>query len=54
MTLFARFTKPLVWLVDHSTALVLKLLGIGGQTGGHGIHSVEELKRSCARVRTRA
>jgi CBS domain containing-hemolysin-like protein len=44
MTLFARVATPLVWLVDHSTALVLRLLGVGGQTGGHGIHTVEELK----------
>jgi CBS domain containing-hemolysin-like protein len=44
MTLFARVAAPLVWVVDHSTALVLSLLGVGGQTGGHGIHTVEELK----------
>jgi CBS domain containing-hemolysin-like protein len=44
MTLFARLAAPLVWAVDQSTALVLKLLGVGGQTGGHGIHTVEELK----------
>lgn len=44
MTFFARVAAPLVWLVDQSTALVLKLLGVGGQTGGHGIHTVEELK----------
>jgi putative hemolysin len=44
MTVFGRIAKPLVWLVDQSTALVLKLLGVGGQTGGHGIHTIEELK----------
>ncbi|OIO98171.1 MAG: hypothetical protein AUK03_01595 [Anaerolineae bacterium CG2_30_64_16] len=44
MTLFARLAAPLVWVVDHSTALVLRVLGVGGQTGGHGIHTVEELK----------
>jgi CBS domain containing-hemolysin-like protein len=44
MTAFARIAAPLVWLVDQSTWLVLKLLGVGGQTGGHGIHTVEELK----------
>ncbi|MCX6029660.1 MAG: hemolysin family protein [Chloroflexi bacterium] len=44
MTLFARVASPLVWLVDQSTGLALKVLGIGGQTGGHGIHTVEELK----------
>jgi magnesium and cobalt exporter, CNNM family len=44
MSLFARLATPLIWLVDQSTSLVLRLLGIGGQTGGHGIHSVEELK----------
>jgi CBS domain containing-hemolysin-like protein len=44
MTLFARVTAPLVWVVDHSTSLVLSFLGVGGQTAGHGIHTVEELK----------
>lgn len=44
MLFFARLAAPLVWLVDHSTALVLKLLGVGGQTGGHGVYTVEELK----------
>lgn len=44
MTIFARIVAPLVWVVDHSTGLMLKLLGVGGQTGGHGIHTVEELK----------
>ena len=44
MSVFARLATPLVWLVDQSTSLVLRLLGIGGQTGGHGIHTVEELK----------
>lgn len=44
MTLFARLSSPMVWVVDQSTAFVLKLLGIGGQTGGHGIHTIEELK----------
>jgi magnesium and cobalt exporter, CNNM family len=44
MSLFARLATPLIWLVDQSTTLVLRLLGIGGETGGHGIHSVEELK----------
>jgi len=44
MSVFARLATPLIWLVDQSTSLVLRLLGIGGQTGGHGIHTVEELK----------
>ena len=44
MALFAKVAAPLVWLVDRSTAIVLKLLGVGGQTGGHGIHTVEELR----------
>jgi CBS domain containing-hemolysin-like protein len=44
MSVFARLATPLIWLVDQSTTLVLRLLGIGGQTGGHGIRSVEELK----------
>lgn len=44
MLFFARLAAPLVWLVDHSTALVLRLLGVGGQTGGHGVYTVEELK----------
>jgi CBS domain containing-hemolysin-like protein len=44
MLFFARLAGPLVWLVDKSTALVLRILGIGGQTGGHGVHTVDELK----------
>jgi CBS domain containing-hemolysin-like protein len=44
MSVFARIATPLIWLVDQSTSLVLRVLGIGGQTGGHGIYSVEELK----------
>ncbi len=44
MLIFARLAAPLVWLVDHSTALVLRLLGVGGQTGGHSVYTVEELK----------
>ncbi len=44
MSLFARIASPLVWLVDRSTAGVLRLLGIRGETGGHGIHNVQELK----------
>lgn len=44
MALFARIATPLIWLVDHATGLILRVLGVGGQTGGHGIHTVEELK----------
>jgi CBS domain containing-hemolysin-like protein len=44
MSIFARLATPLVWLVDRSTAGVLRLLGIRGETGGHGIHNVQELK----------
>jgi len=44
MALFAQIARPLIWIVDQSTTLTLKLLGVGGQTGGHGIHTVEELK----------
>jgi CBS domain containing-hemolysin-like protein len=44
MAFFARVTTPIVWVVDQSTAFVLRVLGVGGQTGGHGIHTVEELK----------
>ncbi len=44
MSIFAQVARPLIWVVDKSTALVLKILSIGGQTGGHGIHTVEELK----------
>ncbi len=44
MTVFARLATPLVWLVDRSTGGVLRLLGIRGETGGHGIHNVQELK----------
>jgi CBS domain containing-hemolysin-like protein len=44
MAVFSRIAKPLVWLVDQSTSVILRVLGVGGQTGGHGIHNVEELK----------
>ncbi len=44
MTFFVRLAAPLVWVVDQSTTLVLHLLGVGGQTASHGIHTVEELK----------
>jgi CBS domain containing-hemolysin-like protein len=44
MTIFAQVARPLIWIVDQSTAFVLRALGVGGQTGGHGIHTVEELK----------
>ena len=44
MSVFARLATPLVWLVDRSTTLVLAMLGIRGETGGHGIHTVQELK----------
>jgi CBS domain containing-hemolysin-like protein len=44
MTIFAQVARPLIWIVDQSTALVLKALRVGGQTGGHGIHTAEELK----------
>jgi CBS domain containing-hemolysin-like protein len=44
MSLFARLASPLVWLVDRSTSVVLRLFGIKGETGGHGIHNVQELK----------
>jgi CBS domain containing-hemolysin-like protein len=44
MTFFARLTAPLIWVVDQSTTLALRVLGVGGQTGGHGIHTMEELK----------
>jgi CBS domain containing-hemolysin-like protein len=44
MSVFARLATPLVWLVDRSTTAVLALLGIRGETGGHGIHTVQELK----------
>ena len=44
MSIFARLATPLVWLVDKSTAGVLRLLRIGGETGGHGVRNVQELK----------
>jgi CBS domain containing-hemolysin-like protein len=44
MALFAKIARPLIWVVDQSTGLVLRLLGVGGRTGGHGIHTVDELK----------
>jgi CBS domain containing-hemolysin-like protein len=44
MSLFAQLATPLIWMVDQSTSLVLRLLGIGGEPSGHGIRTVEELK----------
>ncbi len=45
MWLFSRVTSPFVWMVDASTSLVLRLVGVKGATGGHGtIASIEELK----------
>ena len=45
MWIFAKFTSPFVWIVDKSTDLVLRAVGIKGSTGGHGaIASLEELK----------
>ncbi len=45
MWLFARVTAPFVWIVDASTDVVLRMVGIKGAIGGHGaIASLEELK----------
>jgi CBS domain containing-hemolysin-like protein len=45
MWVFARITSPFVWIVDKSTDLVLRAVGIKGATGGHGVvASVEELR----------
>jgi CBS domain containing-hemolysin-like protein len=45
MWLFARITAPFVWIVDASTDVVLRIFGIKGATGEHGvIASLEELK----------
>ena len=44
MAIFAQIARPLIWIVDKSTSLVLRILSVGGQTGGHGIHTVDELK----------
>ncbi len=45
MQMFARVTAPFVWVVDASTTLVLRILGIKGTTGAHStIASMEELR----------
>ncbi|RME85944.1 MAG: HlyC/CorC family transporter [Caldilineae bacterium] len=45
MHIFARVTAPFVWIVNNTTALVLRLLGVRGTTGAHStIASIEELK----------
>ena len=45
MQIFATITAPFVWIVDGTTALSLRLLGVKGTTGAHGtIASMEELK----------
>ncbi len=45
MQVFATITAPFVWIVDGTTALTLRILGVKGTTGAHGtIASLEELK----------
>ena len=45
MQVFAILTAPFVWVVDKTTALSLRLLGVRGTTGAHGtVASMEELK----------
>ncbi len=45
MWIFSRLTWPFVWLVDASTSLVLRMVGVKEAKGGHGtIASIEELK----------
>ncbi len=45
MRLFSQLTSPFVWVVDRSTAMVLRLVGIKGSSTHHGtFFSVDELK----------
>jgi CBS domain containing-hemolysin-like protein len=45
MWLFARLTAPFVWVVDASTGLVLRLLGVRDARVGHGVvASLDELR----------
>ncbi|HEY63894.1 MAG TPA: HlyC/CorC family transporter [Caldilineae bacterium] len=41
---FYRIFWPFIWILDQSTALVLRLFGVRGVTSQHGVYTVEELK----------
>jgi len=44
LLVFYRVSQPFVIVIERSSALILKMLGIGGMGHAHGGHSAEELK----------
>lgn len=44
LLIFYRLSQPFVVVIERSSALILKLLGLGGKGQVHGGHSAEELK----------
>ncbi len=36
--------RPFIWLLDQSTAAVLRLFGVTGDTSTHGVYTIDELK----------
>ena len=44
LLIFYKISQPFVIIIERSSALILKVLGIGGMGHAHGGHSAEELK----------
>ena len=44
LLIFYRLSQPFVIVIERSSALILKALGLGGMGHAHGGHSAEELK----------
>jgi CBS domain containing-hemolysin-like protein len=44
LAVFYRLSQPFVVVIEKSSALILRLLGLGGMGTAHGGHSAEELK----------
>ena len=43
MDIFTTIFRPFIWVLDESTASVLRLFGVKGQTSHRSVHTVEEL-----------
>lgn len=41
---FTRIFRPVIWLLDGATTLVLRLFGVAGASGHHSVYSADELK----------
>ncbi|MFZ2517367.1 MAG: hemolysin family protein, partial [Anaerolineae bacterium] len=44
MDAFTRIFRPVIWLLDGATTLVLRLFGVAGASGHHSVYSADELK----------